>query len=176
MTSAPCVTSRSVALTSAPCVTSRSVTLTSAPALCHQPIGPEQDKYEWAESPDQGDCSIRIIGADLKYDDGLWLCQVTSSSFQTQDALKSAPAQLVVRGRSADCGVSMGQFRSEQVRTGQYMLLFAGTGQCKLVWVNTGQCISVVFSAVICPVPSAQVGAGQVSFRSARLAWAYAVM
>ncbi|XP_037072972.1 irregular chiasm C-roughest protein-like isoform X2 [Pollicipes pollicipes] len=61
------------------------------------PIGPEQDKYEWVGAPDDGDCSLRVLRADLKYDDGLWSCQVTASSFQTQDALRSTPAPLVVR-------------------------------------------------------------------------------
>ena len=36
---------------------------------------------------------------DIKFDDGLWECQVTASSFESQDALASKPARLVVRGK-----------------------------------------------------------------------------
>ena len=37
---------------------------------------------------------------DIKFDDGLWECQVTASSFESQDALASKPARLVVRGKN----------------------------------------------------------------------------
>ncbi|XP_043221154.1 kin of IRRE-like protein 3 isoform X1 [Amphibalanus amphitrite] len=100
------------------------------------PIGPEQDKYEWAESPDQGDCSIRIIGADLKYDDGLWICQVTSSSFQTQDALKSAPAHLVVR---VEPQVPQMEHRAATIGPGQNLTVRAGEEvdvQCRARYGN----------------------------------------
>ena len=36
-----------------------------------------QGKYEWAGQQQQGDCSLRILRANLAYDDGLWECQVT---------------------------------------------------------------------------------------------------
>ena len=38
------------------------------------------------------------MAVDIKFDDGLWECQVTASSFESQDALASKPARLVVRG------------------------------------------------------------------------------
>ena len=40
---------------------------------------------------------FRILKANIAYDDGMWECQVTQSSYQTNDGLSSAPAQLVVR-------------------------------------------------------------------------------
>ena len=70
-----------------------------------QPVGIHPEKYEWAgaskevASPaDPGDCSLRILDASLEFDDGVWQCQVTPSSFKTRDALISQGAQLVVRG------------------------------------------------------------------------------
>lgn len=70
-------------------------------------------KYEWAgqngrvvqggEAPsslEDGDCSLRILNANLEYDDGVWQCQVTPSAFNTRDALISEGAELVVRGKS----------------------------------------------------------------------------
>ncbi len=62
------------------------------------PVGIYPNKYEWAGSPEKGDCSLRILDADLEYDDGVWQCQVTPSSFQTKDSLISEGAELVVRG------------------------------------------------------------------------------
>ncbi len=59
-------------------------------------------KYEWAGSPEGGDCSLRVIDAQLEYDDGVWQCQVTPSSFKAKDALISEGAQLVVRGEDPD--------------------------------------------------------------------------
>ena len=47
---------------------------------------------------DDGDCSLRILNANLEYDDGVWQCQVTPSAFNTRDALISEGAELVVRG------------------------------------------------------------------------------
>ena len=66
------------------------------PAL--QPIGIYPGKYQWAGQPNLGDCSLEILEANITFDDGLWECQVTSSSFASQDALASKPARLVVRG------------------------------------------------------------------------------
>ena len=70
-------------------------------------------KYEWAgqngrvvqggEAPsslEDGDCSLRILNANLEYDDGVWQCQVTPSAFNTRDALISEGAELVVRGKN----------------------------------------------------------------------------
>ena len=64
-----------------------------------QPIGLYSGKYEWASRPSSGDCSLNIMAVDIKFDDGLWECQVTASSFESQDALASKPARLVVRGK-----------------------------------------------------------------------------
>jgi hypothetical protein len=63
-----------------------------------QPIGLYSGKYEWAARPGSGDCSLNLIEVDIKFDDGLWECQVTASTFESQDALASKPARLVVRG------------------------------------------------------------------------------
>ncbi len=63
------------------------------------PIGIFPGKYEWSGSPDEGDCSLRVYNASLEYDDGVWQCQVTPSSFTAKDALTSVGAQLVVRER-----------------------------------------------------------------------------
>ena len=70
-----------------------------------QPVGIHPGKYEWAgastdASSDPGDCSLRILDASLDFDDGVWQCQVTSSSFKARDFLISQGAQLVVRGRN----------------------------------------------------------------------------
>lgn len=62
-----------------------------------KPIGLYNGKYEWASRPGSGDCSLNIMAVDIKFDDGLWECQVTASSFESQDALASKPARLVVR-------------------------------------------------------------------------------
>ena len=43
-----------------------------------------QGKYEWAGQQQQGDCSLRILRANLAYDDGLWECQVTWTQFCEQ--------------------------------------------------------------------------------------------
>ncbi len=63
------------------------------------PVGIYPTKYEWASSPEAGDCSLRILDASLEFDDGEWQCQVTPSNFQARDALISEGAQLVVRGK-----------------------------------------------------------------------------
>ena len=57
----------------------------------------QEGKYEWAGRRGNGDCSLRILKAALAYDDGMWECQVSQSSYQTNDGLSSEPAQLVVR-------------------------------------------------------------------------------
>ena len=61
------------------------------------PVRLQEGKYEWAGVREAGDCSIRVLKANIAYDDGEWECQVTQSSYQTHDGLSSAPAQLVVR-------------------------------------------------------------------------------
>ena len=63
------------------------------------PVGIFPTKYEWAGAPEKGDCSLHILNADLEYDDGVWQCQVTPSSFSTRDSLISEGAELVVRGK-----------------------------------------------------------------------------
>ena len=63
------------------------------------PVGIYPHKYEWSSSPENGDCSLRILDANLEYDDGVWQCQVTPSSFSIKDALISEGAELVVRGK-----------------------------------------------------------------------------
>jgi hypothetical protein len=63
------------------------------------PIGIFPGKYEWSGNPDEGDCSLRVFNSSLEYDDGVWQCQVTPSSFKAKDALTSQGAQLVVRER-----------------------------------------------------------------------------
>ena len=68
--------------------------------LLFQPIGLYNGKYEWAARAGSGDCSLNLMAIDIKFDDGLWECQVTASSFESQDALASKPARLVVRGKA----------------------------------------------------------------------------
>ena len=65
------------------------------------PVGILPGKYEWAAgkgSPADGDCSLRIRDARLAYDDGVWQCSVTPSSYLARDALISEGAQVVIRG------------------------------------------------------------------------------
>ena len=62
----------------------------------------QEGKYEWAGRRGNGDCSIRILKANLAYDDGMWECQVSQSSYQANDGLSSEPAQLVVRHPPAE--------------------------------------------------------------------------
>ena len=61
------------------------------------PVGIYPGKYEWAAKPESGDCSLKIKNASLEYDDGVWQCQVTPSSFLSKDALISEGAEVVVR-------------------------------------------------------------------------------
>ena len=63
-----------------------------------QPVGIYPGKYVWSGEPAKGDCSLRVFNASLEFDDGVWQCQVTPSSFNSKDALISEGAQLVVRG------------------------------------------------------------------------------
>ena len=63
------------------------------------PVGMYPTKYEWAGSPEDGDCSLRILDASLEFDDGVWQCQVTPTSFLFKDSLISEGAELVVRGK-----------------------------------------------------------------------------
>ena len=62
------------------------------------PIGIYPQKYEWSSTPETGDCSLKVTDASLEYDDGVWQCQVTPSTFNAKDALVSEGADLVVRG------------------------------------------------------------------------------
>ena len=39
------------------------------------PIAAYAGKYEWAGVREAGDCSIRIMKANIAYDDGMWECQ-----------------------------------------------------------------------------------------------------
>ena len=64
------------------------------------PVGMYPTKYEFAGSIEKGDCSLKILDANLEYDDGVWQCQVTPSSFQSKDSLISEGAELVVRGKT----------------------------------------------------------------------------
>jgi hypothetical protein len=64
------------------------------------PVGIFPAKYEWAGNPDNGDCSLKILDAQLQFDDGVWQCQATPSSFMVRDALISEGAQVVIRGES----------------------------------------------------------------------------
>lgn len=61
------------------------------------PIAAFAGKYEWAGDQSKGDCSLRILQANLEYDNGGWVCQVTATSFKEKDTLISHPANLVVR-------------------------------------------------------------------------------
>jgi len=62
------------------------------------PVGIFPGKYEWANGDlESGDCSLRILDAKLAYDDGVWQCSVTPSSFLVRDALISEGAQVVIR-------------------------------------------------------------------------------
>ena len=70
------------------------------------PIAAFAGKYEWAGDQSKGDCSLRILQANLEYDNGGWVCQVTASSFKEKDTLISHPANLVVRGK-LDCPVEV---------------------------------------------------------------------
>ena len=63
------------------------------------PVGIFPTKYEWNGAPDSGDCSLKILDANLEFDDGVWQCQVTPSSFSSKDSLISEGAELVVRGK-----------------------------------------------------------------------------
>jgi len=62
-----------------------------------KPIGIQEGKYLSAWRPRSGNCSLKIIGASFGFDDGDWVCQVTSDNFRSQDALASRPARVVVR-------------------------------------------------------------------------------
>ena len=59
-----------------------------------KPVGMYPGKYSPAEA--EGDCSLSILDVDLRLDDGQWQCQVTGTSFTSQDALASAEARLTV--------------------------------------------------------------------------------
>ena len=55
-------------------------------------------KYSLANPGVEGDCSLTITSVAMMLDDGEWECQVTSTSFQSQDALASNPARMTVQG------------------------------------------------------------------------------
>ena len=40
------------------------------------PVLIQTGKYEWAGPRQQGDCSLRVLQANIAYDDGEWECQV----------------------------------------------------------------------------------------------------
>ena len=59
-----------------------------------QPVGMYPGKYSLSPAP--GDCSLTIHNVDISLDDGAWECQVTATSFSSQDALASSSARLTV--------------------------------------------------------------------------------
>ena len=63
-----------------------------------QPVGMYPGKYSLANPGVKGDCSLSITSVAMMLDDGEWECQVTSTSFQSQDALASRPARVTVQG------------------------------------------------------------------------------
>uniref|UniRef100_A0A0K2SZJ5 Ig-like domain-containing protein n=2 Tax=Lepeophtheirus salmonis TaxID=72036 RepID=A0A0K2SZJ5_LEPSM len=67
-----------------------------------KPIRMQPGKYEWDGIKESGDCSLRLIGADIEYDDGMWECQVSPSTYDANDALSSNPARLIVRVPPSD--------------------------------------------------------------------------
>jgi len=62
-----------------------------------KPVGMYPGKYSLAQLGTAGDCSLTISSVDLRLDDGEWECQVTSTSFTTQDALASSSTRLTVQ-------------------------------------------------------------------------------
>ena len=44
---------------------------------------------KYSVSRSDGDCSLTVHRVDIKLDDGLWQCQVPSTSYASQDALAS---------------------------------------------------------------------------------------
>ena len=62
-----------------------------------KPVRLQDGKYEWNGRLEGGDCSLKVLKADIMFDDGGWRCQVTSSSYTADDALSSKVAKLVVR-------------------------------------------------------------------------------
>ncbi len=68
-----------------------------------KPVDPDPIKYQWVGSPEAGDCSFRVLNAELEYDDGVWQCQVPPTSYKLGDSLISEGAQLVVRRKSSHC-------------------------------------------------------------------------
>ena len=62
--------------------------------IVSQPVGMYPGKYSLSQS--SGDCSLTIQNVDISLDDGDWECQVTSTSFSSQDALASQGARLTV--------------------------------------------------------------------------------
>ena len=83
--------------------------MSSNPMKCIKPLYTQRKKgeihpgkYIWANpneaAAESGDCSLKILDANLEFDDGVWQCQVTPSSFQLRDSLISEGAEVVVRG------------------------------------------------------------------------------
>ena len=63
------------------------------------PVGMYENKYEWHGDREAGDCSLRVMEANIDYDNGVWQCQVTASDFTQRDTLISEGAELIVRGK-----------------------------------------------------------------------------
>jgi len=61
------------------------------------PISLQTGKYQWDGDKQRGDCSLKIFKADINFDNAEWVCQVSPSSFDSDDALSSRPARLIVR-------------------------------------------------------------------------------
>ncbi|XP_040581956.1 irregular chiasm C-roughest protein isoform X1 [Lepeophtheirus salmonis] len=80
------------------------------------PVGIYKSKYEWYKTPETGDCSLKIYDASLEFDDAVWQCQITASSFNSKDSLISDGAQLVVRESPKDIYMGrIGNGRSDEV-------------------------------------------------------------
>jgi len=112
------------------------------------PVGMYPTKYEWAGSPEKGDCSLRILDANLEYDDGVWQCQVTPSSFLTKDSLISEGAELVVREppnnvmiqRVGDAGKDIIAAAGEDLEL--ECIALGANPPAKLSWLADGQSIA----------------------------------
>ena len=61
-----------------------------------KPAGSSSTKYEWVNG-NTGDCSLRVFNA-VPDDEGIWICEVTSSNEGVEDSLK-AELYLSVGGR-----------------------------------------------------------------------------
>ncbi|CAB4060317.1 unnamed protein product [Lepeophtheirus salmonis] len=69
-----------------------------------------------ANKIETGDCSLKIYDASLEFDDAVWQCQITASSFNSKDSLISDGAQLVVRESPKDIYMGrIGNGRSDEI-------------------------------------------------------------